>query len=73
MLADYAPLERRAAFMSINRWVSQIGQTLGPLFTGLVYARFGLNSVFYAGALMALITFLIIFLFGAKGKDQTPA
>ena len=58
--------------MSINRWVSQIGQTLGPLFTSLVYANFGLNSVFYAGALVALTTFLIIFLFGAKGKDHPP-
>ena len=58
------PLELRGGFMSFNRMISQLGQTFGPLLMGSVFLILGLDSVFYFGAAIALITgsILIIFL-----------
>lgn len=54
LLAGSAPLEYRAAFMSANGSVLRLGQTLGPVIMGLVFAQFGMNAVFYAGIAVSL-------------------
>lgn len=60
MLAGSAPLEYRAAFLSANGTVLRLGQTLGPVVIGAVYAGFGMDATFYAGALVAVMMGLIV-------------
>jgi len=54
LLAGIAPIEYRAAFMSINGMVLRIGQTIGPLLMGMIFVAGGIGSVFYAGAAFAV-------------------
>ena len=49
-----APLEQRAAFMSINSMMIRLGQTLGPPLMGLVYVYTSLETTFFVAALLAL-------------------
>ncbi len=66
ILTDLAPPENRAAFMSLNGMVLRLGQTLGPLFMGLVFALFGLSGVYIVGAAIAVFMFLLISYFMTK-------
>lgn len=52
-VAAMAPLEYRAAFMSIMSMVIRIGQTLGPPVMGVAYALGGLDLTFYVAAVLA--------------------
>ncbi len=60
MLTNLAPVENRAAFMSLNGMVLRLGQTIGPLIMGLVFGFSGIVGVFYAGAAFALLMFVLI-------------
>ena len=60
MLTNLAPVENRAAFMSLNGMVLRLGQTLGPIIMGFVFTFSGIAGVFYAGAVFAIIMFLLI-------------
>ena len=60
MLADLAPLENRAAFLSLNGMVLRVGQTLGPLMMGMLFAWRGVNAVFYGGAVLALLVAVLL-------------
>ncbi len=60
LLTGSAPLENRAAFMSLNGMMLRLGQTLGPVLTGLVYALAGLNAAFFAGAGIALAVLFVL-------------
>jgi len=43
--------------------VLRLGQTLGPIFTGLVFVAFGMKPAFYAGAFIAVIMiFMVVFI-----------
>lgn len=53
LLARRAPLEYRAAFMSLNGMVLRLGQTLGPLIMGLVYLVGGFEPIFFLSAALA--------------------
>lgn len=55
LLASSAPMEYRAAFMSVNGMVLRLGQTLGPVVTGAVYGMAGMSATFYTGAAFAVI------------------
>ncbi len=46
MVASLAPMEHRAAFMSLNSMMLRLGQTVGPLLMGLIYLAGNLRSVF---------------------------
>lgn len=63
LLAGLAPMEYRAAFMSINGMVLRIGQTIGPLFMGLMFTLGGIDLVFFMGTFLALLMSAILFLF----------
>lgn len=64
LLVGFAPLEERAAFMSINGMVLRIGQTAGPLIIGICYQLGNLNTVFHGAAAIAIIMlFLCVSLF----------
>ncbi len=62
MLTDLAPVENRAAFMSLNGMVLRLGQTIGPIIMGFVFALSGITGVYFAGAAFALLMFLLILL-----------
>jgi ACDE family multidrug resistance protein len=57
LLAGLSAQESRAGFMAINSTIQSWGQTLGPLLGGLAVRFWGLQSVFYASAIFALISF----------------
>lgn len=55
LLAGYAPIEHRAAVMSLNGMVLRLGQTLGPVIMGGIYALAGLNATFFTGMGVSMI------------------
>jgi MFS family permease len=57
-LSGLAPINHRAAFMSINGMVLRLGQTLGPLTMGLAMALYGMNGAFFTGAGLAIFMFV---------------
>jgi MFS family permease len=64
-VAGVAPLEYRAAMMSIHSMMLRLGQTLGPLVFGLFYIHTGFDGVFFYGAAIALAAAIVGFI-GAK-------
>lgn len=61
LLAEASPLKYRATFMSVSGMTFRVGQTLGPLLMGLVIGVWGISGAFYAGAILSIIMFIIIF------------
>jgi predicted MFS family arabinose efflux permease len=59
LLAGVAPMNRRAAVMSINGMVLRLGQTLGPLVMAGVFGLWSLDAVFFVGALFSLGMFVL--------------
>jgi ACDE family multidrug resistance protein len=59
-LAEQAPMDQRGAMMSVNGMVLRLGQTLGPLVMGGVLMISGLNGVFFAGAVCALVMLAVV-------------
>jgi MFS transporter, ACDE family, multidrug resistance protein len=65
LLAGSVPMHYRAAFMSVNGSVLRLGQTLGPVLTGMAYTFGGMQATFFAGTIAAgIIILLLIFLAG---------
>lgn len=60
MLVSYAPLQERAAFMSINSMVLRLGQTIGPLIMALLYTIGGFTAAFFSAAGIALVMIAIL-------------
>jgi len=61
LLAELAPLEYRATFMSVSGMTFMVGQTLGPLLMGVVISVWGIGGVFYTGAALSIVLFIIAF------------
>lgn len=55
LLAGLAPLEQRAAFLSLNGMVLRLGQTVGPMLMGWAFGLGGVDAVLYTGAGLALL------------------
>jgi predicted MFS family arabinose efflux permease len=74
MLTGLAPVSKRAAVMAINGSLLRMGQTLGPLFMGVVYAGLGLNLVFYAGVALVAAMFIVLqcIVVPATAQGETP-
>jgi len=53
-VAGLAPLEHRAAFMSLNVMMLRLGQTLGPPLIALAYSCTSLENAFFVAAILAL-------------------
>jgi MFS family permease len=70
LLAGLAPMNQRAAIMSINGMVLRLGQTVGPIIMAAVLSVWGLNAVFYGGAILALGTFGIAVIMIRQPKDE---
>lgn len=60
-VASAAPLEYRAAFMSLNAMVLRLGQSIGPPVMALVYIRYGFEGTFIFSGVIALLTAAIAF------------
>lgn len=61
IMTGLAPFEYRGAFMSVNGMVLRLGQTLGPLYTGIFYAVAGLKGAFFSAVLPVVIMILLIY------------
>jgi MFS family permease len=59
LLARLAPIEYRAAFMSLNGMVLRLGQTLGPLVIGAIFLIGGFESAFFASAGLSIAMFIL--------------
>lgn len=53
-------MELRGATLAVNAMAIRIGQTLGPLITGVVYAAFGMSTVFFATAFVPALMLLVL-------------
>ncbi len=60
LLADLAPMEHRAAFMSLNGMVLRFGQTLGPIMAGGFFTLWGMNGAFASGAVVSALAVLLL-------------
>jgi MFS family permease len=60
LMSGFAPLEHRAAFMSMNSMVLRGGQTIGPPLLGLFFTIGGVDLTFYVGSVLALLTLFIL-------------
>ncbi len=63
ILTSIAPLDHRGAFMSVNSMTIRAGQTVGPIFGGILFGLWGISWVFWAGAILASFFLLMIVLF----------
>ncbi len=61
ILSWLAPQQYRAIFMSVNGMILRIGQTLGPLYTGLFYVFFGIKGAFFSLIVPVLLMGLLAF------------
>ncbi|HDS44797.1 MAG TPA: MFS transporter [Methanomicrobia archaeon] len=59
LLARLAPIENRAAFMSLNGMVLRLGQTLGPLVLGVMFIIDGFEGAFFVTAGIAVAIFFL--------------
>ena len=62
LLAEAAPLKYRATFMSVSGMTFRVGQTLGPFLMGMVISIWGIGGAFYAGAVLSIAMFVIMFM-----------
>jgi ACDE family multidrug resistance protein len=65
-VAAIAPLEYRAAFMSVNTTMLRLGQTIGPPLVGIAYALGGMNAAFFSTAGLALLVPVVAIAFSSK-------
>ena len=61
LFAEAAPLKYRATFMSVSGMTFRMGQTLGPFLMGLVIGVWGISGAFYAGVILSITMFTIVF------------
>jgi len=59
LLAKLAPIEYRAAFMSLNGMVLRLGQTLGPLVMGAIFLVGGFEGTFFVSAGLSVAMFIL--------------
>lgn len=71
MLAGIAPEGYRAGFMALNVTVQSLGRALGPLLAGLAYGAWGMQGVFYASAVLTIIT-VVVFASLLTSKKREP-
>ncbi len=73
MLTHLAPTSKRAAVMAVNGTVLRVGQTVGPLLMGAVFAGLGAAPVFFAGVLFAGAMIVVLQVFVVPTQTQGDA
>jgi MFS family permease len=72
-IAARTPLELRGATMSVNAMAIRIGQSVGPVVSGAVYAAYGLSHTFITGAVLAIaVMFLALIGIGSYRDSSGP-
>lgn len=71
LLAETAPQDYLATVMAVNGSFFGLGQTLGPLITGLAFGIAGINGVFFAGVGLALATIVVFRFCGCLGSSRS--
>ncbi|MFZ5864960.1 MAG: MFS transporter [Thermodesulfobacteriota bacterium] len=59
LLAELSPMDSRGAIMSVNSMLLRLGQTIGPVLMGLVFAEAGMDWVYWTGTFAALAMFAV--------------
>ncbi len=60
ILANIAPDNQRAAFMSLNGMILRLGQTLGPVIIGIGYSLFDVQGAYYFAGAVATIGLVVL-------------
>lgn len=70
LLTGVAPAEFRGAFMAVNGMLLRLGQTLGPVVTGVAFDLAGLDGAFYvsAGIALGMVMILVVGLRDVRGE-----
>ncbi len=71
LLVNLAPIENRAAIMSLNGLVLRLGPTLGPLIMAVVLANSTLAGVYWVGAFIGLALIPVVFV-TVPSQKQLP-
>jgi ACDE family multidrug resistance protein len=72
-VAGLAPLEYRAAFMSINTTMLRLGQTAGPPLMAVVYLHGHVEATFLAASGLAVLAPVVAMVFGQIKRQQPNA
>jgi MFS family permease len=70
MLAGLAPMNQRAAIMSVNGTIFRLGQTIGPLIIVPVYSIWGIHGAYNLGGIMAIFMLAIAVVFLRKRVSE---
>ncbi|MGY5862101.1 MAG: MFS transporter [Candidatus Thorarchaeota archaeon] len=70
LLARLAPMEHRAAIMSLNGMVLRLGQTIGPLLMGFAFVLWGIGTPFVTGAIVCISMVPLIAVMEWSNKPQ---
>lgn len=69
IIADHNDPQRQGEILGVNQSYASIGQTLGPVFAGLITA-ISVHAVFFLSAFFILIGFLLTFRLKSKEKQN---
>jgi MFS family permease len=72
LMSAFAPVNQRAAIMSLNGMVLRMGQTLGPLVMAGVFGIWGFRGVYAAGAILALGMFAVAGIIVEQPREEAP-
>jgi MFS family permease len=70
-IAARTPLELRGATMSVNAMAIRIGQSVGPVASGAVYASLGLGATFLSGSMLAVVVMFVALIGIGSYRDQS--
>ena len=70
-VSELAPMEYRAAFMSLYLTLMRLGQTIGPPLVALVFLEYGLDASFFFSAGLALLAGLVAVFYQQLKKRGT--
>lgn len=70
LLAELTPSGQLGAVMALNGMMFRLGQTLGPLFSGLVFAVGGMDAVFVGAAVLGGLTTVMLSIAMPGGRDK---
>jgi ACDE family multidrug resistance protein len=71
LIAAFAPMNQRAAIMSLNGMVLRLGQTLGPVVMAAVFGLWSYKGVYLSGAFLALGMFAVAVMMIQQPREES--
>lgn len=68
LIADFAPVKQRGAFMAFNGTILRVGMTIGPLLMGIMYDFYEIDNLFMVSAFAMTIFAILMLIFFRKVK-----